>query len=331
MASEESKYRRLFYASSFITAAAIAVAFWNSHQAREAEKRARQVDTLENFNPVALSSRRDQDYDFTVTNYGFTYKGRTGDVMDENFLCYGAYEKHMLFFMKDYLQHFSDQETVYLDIGAHAGQHTFFMVPYVKEIHAFEPFPPALKRLKDMIELNKFTNIVVHDVGLGNKETTVPFYEPETGNTGTGTFRESWGNQQGGKKTGSFKVVVGDEALRPHKPANVRIIKIDVQGFEQSVLEGLKQTLTDNRPVVLCEVTRPPNGTIASLADLKKLFPADYEFCYMESENAAAMKGAYSLKDFRDVSDWFFANGASADVVAYPKEKEAVVPRKRGS
>jgi FkbM family methyltransferase len=313
----------------FIAVAAAAVAGWQAYALREARKPPSEAEILERFRAPMLSRYRDEKYDFTINAYGYTWKGRTGDVMDDTILCFGAFEKHMLFMMRDYLKHFPDKDTVYLDVGCNAGQHTFILAPYVKTIHAFDPYPPAMKRLREMIELNKVTNVEVHEVGLGNKEAVLPMYEGEPDNTGDGTFREAWGKEQGGKIAGNFKVVVADDYLRPYKPTNVRLIKIDVQGFEQFVLEGMKEILAQNRPLVSVEVARPPRGSIASMEDLKKVFPENYEFLYLVTEPRHYVTGEYTLEEFSKVSDWFFANGNWVDIVAYPKEKEALVQRKR--
>ena len=47
-------------------------------------------------------------------------------------------EKFMLHFLRDYLQTLSGPQT-FLDIGANAGNHTFFMAGHADRVYAFEP------------------------------------------------------------------------------------------------------------------------------------------------------------------------------------------------
>jgi hypothetical protein len=46
----------------------------------------------------------------------------------------------------------------------------------------------------------------------------------------------------------------GDAALEALRPGPVSMIKIDVEGGELEVLEGLRETLRRQRPVVICEL-----------------------------------------------------------------------------
>jgi len=230
--------------------------------------------------------------------------------------------------MRDYIRARKDPGAVFLDVGACEGQHSLFMSRLVKEVHAFEPFPPAASRCREMIELNNFKNIRLHEVGLGDREAMVPFHAPEDANIGGGRFLPP-GERGPAGSTPEFRVVVGDTWLEQSAVSHVELIKIDVEGYEQPVLAGLSATLARDRPVVVLEVGQPPFGTIGSLEELTKLFPLRYGFLriHEQGDNGyMAITGAYQLTKIERL----FRDGSNITmVVAYPQERAESIPRKR--
>ncbi len=276
--------------------------------------------------PHAASKYRDQNFEFVVRNYGFEYEGQTGDEIDDNVLFSGAWEKDFAFFMRDYLERLGNKDAVVIDVGCNAGQHSLFLSRYVKQIHAFDPYLPAIERFRKMIERNRFTNITVHAVGLGDKDEELPFVEPPKDNPGIGSFRVLPDSRR--PVTTKLRIVSGDAWLAPYQLSGVALVKIDIEGFEEAALVGLRQTLDSHRPVVVLEVTRPPNGTIGSFRQLQSVFPADYHFLVFIADEKTFLTGRYSLQDFEPAAEKFFSGGFQANLVAYPDEKQQHVPRK---
>jgi hypothetical protein len=136
------------------------------------------------------------------------------------------------------------------------------------------------------------------------------------------------GDRGGAKSTGEFRVVVGDKLLEQSGISHVELIKIDVEGYEQHVLAGLSATLRRDRPVVVVEVGQPPFGSIGTLEELKKLFPARYNFARIHDlgdYGQAVITGEYQLTKIERL----FQDGSRIImVVAYPEEREKIVPQK---
>jgi FkbM family methyltransferase len=315
-------YRALFWFSMILTAIASATAFRIWYLAKQS------IGDPRFYDPHRLSARRDVNYPFTIQVYGYTYQGKTGDYIDDRVLAFGAYEKDVLFLMWDYVKARNNPDATFLDVGACEGQHSLFMSRHVKQVHAFEPFPPVADRFRRMIELNGFSNIQLHQVGLGDKDSLVPFRASGGDNIGGGRFLT--GRDQGKVgPTDAFHVVVGDEFLDNLKVTSVEIIKIDVEGFEEHVLAGLASTLKGNRPVVIAEVSQPPFGSIESLDRYKTLFPADYTFLRMDGHSDSGdncITGNYKLAEI----DRLFSSGSNFEmVVAYPNERSKSIWRRR--
>jgi FkbM family methyltransferase len=312
-------YRVLFWVSMFVSAL-LAVLWYSEH--KRTEYAAPGIGDPKTFEPFTLAAIRDVNYPFTVEIYGYKYQGKTGNFIDERILAYGAYEKDVLCFMRDYVKAKNNPDAVFLDVGANTGQHSLFMSRHVKQVHAFDPFPPVIDRFRRMIELNGFSNITLHEVGLGEKEDMVPFYAPPENNQGSGSFLPGH-VEDPAKPVGSFRVVVGDKWLKQIGVSSIELIKIDVEGYEKPVLTGLRSTLARDGPVVVVEVSRPPSGTIKSLDELKSLFPAGYRFLVFKTEREYLIEGKYRLIELSRLSTQLDFEM----VVAYPAEREKMVPR----
>ena len=92
------------------------------------------------------------------------------------------------------------------------------------------------------------------------------------------------------------------------------IIKADVEGYEKFVLEGLKETLKRDRPLLVIELSSSTRESLGSAEAFAALFPEDYHFYYFSSGNYDT--GNYRLAPF----DYALAPKIQ-DVIACPKEK----------
>ena len=298
------------------------------HNARRLEnEKVKQQRLLEvDLYSLSATKARDQEYHFVIENYGYKYRGKTGNLIDDSILVFGAWEKDVLFFLGDYVKAAGLEHTAFVDVGANTGQHALYMATRIKEVHAVEPFPPVIKSLKENISLSAFSNVKVHEVGFGEKEDSLPFYADEDWNQGGGTFRE--GDKEK-KLVGNLRIVAADEFFKSVPMGPVGLVKMDIEGHEEAALKGMRQLLDKHRPLMVFEVTRPPGGTIASFAQLKGLLPADYEFLFFREDQKRSASGKYELADFAPVADEFFRTGDHYNLVVIPAEKKSFVPRSR--
>ncbi len=255
---------------------------------------------------------------FKTSLFGMVYEGNTADLLDRHVLGFGAYEKPELFFLRDV-----SRGGVFVDVGANKGVHSLFMSKYCKEVHAFEPYEPVLKRLRQAIEVNGIKNIFVHPVGLGDKAQRLMFEEPAKDNEGTGSFAfiSGSGNHR------QLEIVPGDQALEAAGVKIVDLIKMDIEGFERPALAGLRKTLAQSRPIVVVEITIQANNPILfeSMEQIRSVFPDKYEFFEFGDRNLYT--GSYTVEPLDG-----FINFASEleqhNVIAVPTEKKGGIPLK---
>ncbi len=210
---------------------------------------------------------RSDGAEFTTPFYGAQYRGRFDTFIDWSTYYYGAYERDDLELIDDMLS--AMDAPVFVDIGANVGHHALFAATRCRRVIAIEPFPPLVARLRQKIDDNRLTNVIVVACGLGDREAEALYAPPMSHNTGTGSFAQS-------AATGSVPLPIrrGDEVLAELQ-ARPDFIKIDTEGFERPVLRGLRGTLAEARPLVFFEWSP---GDLADGDGARDLFPAQYLF-----------------------------------------------------
>lgn len=259
------------------------------------------------------------NYKFEVDFYGMRYAGNTNNSTDRLFFMFGGCEKYMLSMLKDYSLAQKNENMTFLDVGAHVGNHALFMSKYAKKIHAFEPNPVVRKSLETNVALNNIGNVIVHALGLSDVNESIPFYVPKKDHLSCGSFCSD--HDERNEYYTDLEVRVGDDLVRDKNIKNISIIKIDVEGFERKVIEGLAKTIEASRPMVILEVSKTTRAKFGSRADFESLFPAGYEF--YQFSGVSREKDSYKLAKFDyDLHD------NHLDVIAIPQEKSAYLDGK---
>jgi FkbM family methyltransferase len=269
---------------------------------------------------VSLTScYRGGPIDFVADIDGFKYEGITGNFMDNQIFLYGAYEKPNLFLLRDLMRSIFAGQGTFIDIGANTGQHSMMISRYSKEVHAFEPWEPVLKRFRHMVERNGIKNISIHAFGLGDENSKKPFFKPGENNLATGSFVEGFRSEN--SLEGELEIQKGDDAFAKVHITSVSVIKMDIEGYEKLALLGLRQTLTRHRPILVFEVSVNPQSpvSIKSKEELVGLFPEKYEFLVI-SEKSDPLSGDYFLEPIDGIVR--FDHAEQHDLVAYPIERK---------
>jgi len=132
-----------------------------------------------------------------------------------------------------------------IDIGANIG---IFARPSAELFERVICFEPVFKNFEVLQKnLENYDNVELHNLGLGDKDQTVTF-ELQTLKCGhTKQVEEFIPNPEFEKHTGELTT------LDRFDFQSVDWIKIDVEGFENAVLDGSRDTIQRNRPWLLLE------------------------------------------------------------------------------
>lgn len=265
------------------------------------------------------------DAPFTVDFFGLRYDGNLKINIDFNIYFHGAFEKPLLFFLRDVMQKLSPQEPVFVDIGANVGQHSLFMSRLASQVHAFEPFAPVRERLLHQIAVNQLQHITVHPVGLSDANTRLPFFAPTGRNMGIGSFDAST-TSKGNVSIGELELVRGDDYFLMQGIARLDVLKMDVEGFEKPALTGLRETLRRLRPLIVCEVTYGKELSFTSAEDLLAHLPANYHLFTFDKRKANGAKArrrdarSRNTGEYRVIRYQGVLPTGQDDVIACPQE-----------
>jgi FkbM family methyltransferase len=124
-----------------------------------------------------------------------------------------------------------------IDIGAHVGLWSRILIKHFFEVIAFEPHPHHVELFCK--NLGETENVFLYSMALGHKKGVVNLvYDPEN---------------SGHTHIGEHGLQVPIDTLDSFNLDEIDLIKIDVEGFEHNVLLGAKQTILENKPIVICE------------------------------------------------------------------------------
>lgn len=127
-----------------------------------------------------------------------------------------------------------NNDSVVFDIGAWKGDSAYFFSKKCSDdakIYAFEPDANAYEALKCVKEKYKLNNVILENVLLSNKEETIDFVSmiPNT-------------------PVVKMNAVTVDKFVNDNNIDRIDYIKMDVEGAEQHILEGAKETIKKFRP-----------------------------------------------------------------------------------
>jgi len=176
---------------------------------------------------------------------------------------YRAFRKHH--FDAEYwlIPLFCRPDKIAVDVGANMGIYAFAMAKYARAVIAFEPNTdlwPFLRRfLGDAVRLE--------DAALSNEAGQAEF-RVVADNSGVATIEANNPLSMIDRPETMATRSVATHTLDSFGLSGVSFIKIDVEGHEEAVLAGGRETIAADRPVVLIEAEDRHNpGTPGRVAD----------------------------------------------------------------
>ena len=208
------------------------------------------------------------------------------DSIDREIYFTNRYEEEQIKLLIDNIKKYKISR--FVDVGANIGIYALTIAknfPNIK-IDAFEPHKGAFERMKANIHQNGFSQIIqTHNLALSN--------ENKEGYLLAGTRFGTY--QSGGASVsseGEMKIsqVRGDDLIK--YTDDIIAIKIDVEGFELSVLQGIENLIKNNKVFLQIEIFDE------ELSETSKFLEA-YNFKLIE-------KGTFTHQD--TVKDYFYIN-----------------------
>jgi FkbM family methyltransferase len=168
---------------------------------------------------------------------------------------------------------------VVVDAGANIGYYTILasrLVGPTGRVYAFEPDPTAFEILRRNVRLNGADNVVAEQKALSNANTTLELFIASD-NKGDDRIYQPKGEQRPSIKVPAVRM---DDYLRG-KVEHVDMVKIDTQGAEAVIIEGMAETIRANEQMVMI-VEFWPSGLAGLGSDaaalLKRLRADDFRF-----------------------------------------------------
>jgi FkbM family methyltransferase len=189
-----------------------------------------------------------------------------------------------------YIRKNLEEGDVAFDLGAHKGAYTYWMHKSVRKsgkIVSIEPQPLLFEYLKKMIPIFGFTNVTLMDCAVSDTDSEGVITVPgKLGSISQGARIDDQKIVQNKHKQDlhtikvnirSVDSIIAETGLKP------KIIKIDVEGHEFSVLKGMARTLTEVRPRIImeCEERHIKDFTVFDVFNF--LLEKNYEGYYFQS------------------------------------------------
>jgi FkbM family methyltransferase len=188
---------------------------------------------------------------------------------------------------------------VVIDLGANIGYFTLLAAKLVGptgKVFAFEPEPKNFSYLKKNVELNNYTNVIIEQKAVSNYNgRTKLFICPY--DSGHHTINRPNGieayrlGRPGNITSIDIEVVTLDDYLR-NKTDRVDVIKIDVEGAEALVFEGMKETLLKNQNIKIFLEFFP------LLIEKMGSSPEDFAKYLLKNFSVYVIGHDYSMKEF---------------------------------
>lgn len=242
------------------------------------------------------------------TVYGFKFRCDTTDVIQRAIYVYGVWEPDISAWVTEFL-HAGD---VVLDVGANTGYFSLVCSAAVGRngtVIAVEPVPSIATLASSNFDLNTAAQIDLQRIALGRVSGQVEIFRSSPDNIGNSATIE----EPGSSTEGSVPRMIGDQLLGRLTPGQPpRLIKIDTEGDEAAVLEGLTATLEAMAPgsAVLVEIT-PEKLALRDLApkDVIEILPQtrwsmyqvrnDYDFARYKKSGPPALLPLLQVPDTR--------------------------------
>jgi FkbM family methyltransferase len=223
-----------------------------------------------------------------------------GDIQDDYFrnLQVNAAQNDLLFKVASEI---NLSGNCFLDIGANIGvtAQMIRMIHPDANIICLEPSPKAYF----YIQKNAGEGMLLFNVAAGNKTGEVDFFEADY--LAGSSINLMTDGVSCSRKTIKVPLTTIDGLVANHSIEQIKLIKVDVEGFELDVLQGARKTINRFDPVFVCEFNSyalAANGKMSPFAFLEFIVSMFGKF-YAHRDGASIC-----ISSDRDMRDYFYQN-----------------------
>jgi len=202
-----------------------------------------------------------------ATGHGAGLLLETGSLKLTNVQAYGLVRGVLEPGVQEALRRHVGEGTVVYDIGANIGFFSLLAARFAGaagRVESFEPLPGAAAGLRRNIALNDARTVHVHEVAVAASSGRAELLSVDEGGWSHLADR-GWHPRT--EEVLEVDVVTVD-ALVADGLAAPDVVKIDVEGSERAVLEGMRETIAHHAPVVICELHATNLELVALMDDL---------------------------------------------------------------
>lgn len=242
----------------------------------------------------------------------FNYMVYPNNDMGRSIFVSGTYEPNTLMFLKNFLK-IGD---TFIDIGANSGIYSIVAAKLVGDagkVYSFEPSSREFFKLQENVLLNNLQHhIVTNKLAISSKNEKALLKIATESHNGQNTLCNEFAytNVDSGHIE-EVNCISLDEYVNNNSIFNIKLIKIDVEGYELNVFEGANSLIINQRPLIIFEVVREAyRKNNLKLIDLKN-YLLNHNYLTYSIDNSNAM---LSINDIMKIPD--------GNILAVPTEKK---------
>lgn len=218
---------------------------------------------------------------------GYVFPVDRGTLIGWSVHFFGTYEPEVRTEVRRHLK----PGAIAIDVGANVGWHTLLMAARAGStgrVYAFEPNDSTRRRLVSAVEANDLTHVTVDGRGVADRVGTSGFQAPLAGHVWDGTGRLI---AESSREAATIECTTLDAFVAERHIDRLAFVKIDVEGWELSVLRGARHVLSALRPVVVFEYDPAYVSRSGGAADdvTRCWSDADYELFALDPRRPPAL------------------------------------------
>ena len=231
---------------------------------------------------------------------------------------------------RQYFRHFGEPELALLprlarkdwdalDIGGHEGAYSLFLCKLARRVHVFEPVPWMASLLGQ-----KFgTRISIHEEALSSSSGQAILRFPRHSKFGAVTALASLTEEALRGETDLVELAVRTSALDDYGFDRIGLIKIDVEGHEEAVLDGARQTIERCRPRLIVEIEE--RHSAGGLARIAARFDALSYDCFYYHQGKLVPLGGATAAELQASGSPFVPGFYIRNFIFLPREEAAAL------